>query len=70
MPGHIPFEELVHLGDDDADLIRHREDLALRDLVRRFPNSGNQLEAALRAAYRRALSDVGVLPPSMCRENR
>lgn len=36
---------------------------ALRDLVGHFPTLGIQLEAALRAAYRRALADAGVIPP-------
>ncbi len=47
---------------NDAD-VKCAEALALRDLARRFPALGIQLEAALSAAYRRALADAGVIPP-------
>lgn len=43
--------------------VQDAEALALRDLVGRFPALGIQLEAALRAAYRRALADAGIIPP-------
>ncbi|MCA1199176.1 hypothetical protein K9B35_14455 [Sphingomonas sp. R647] len=44
------------------DALREAEEAALRDLVHRFPTLGIQLESALRAAYRRALFDAGVIP--------
>lgn len=42
--------------------VQEAEARALRDVVGRFPALGIQLEAALRAAYRRALADAGVIP--------
>lgn len=47
----------------DPQLIEIRERIALREIVARYPNGGNQLEAAIRTAYRRALEDAGILPP-------
>ncbi|WP_439539518.1 hypothetical protein [Sphingomonas sp.] len=47
---------------NDAE-VKYAEALALRDLARRFPALGIQLESALSATYRRALSDAGVIPP-------
>lgn len=44
------------------DEIKHRENLALRELVRPFATAGLQLEAAMSAAYRRGLADAGVIP--------
>jgi hypothetical protein len=49
------------MAPTDAD-IAQAESLAQRDLVHRFPTLGIQLEAALRAAYRRALADAGIIP--------
>lgn len=49
------------IAPTDAD-ISQAESLAQRDLVHRFPTLGIQLEAALRAAYRRALADAGIIP--------
>lgn len=45
-----------------ATAIQAREDRAVADLSRRFATGGNQLTAALRAAYRRALLDAGIPP--------
>lgn len=50
------------------DDIKIREHRAIRDLVRQFPTCGTQLEAALSAAYRRALSDAGILPTPVTKE--
>ncbi|MCP3729302.1 hypothetical protein M9978_02575 [Sphingomonas sp. MG17] len=43
------------------------EDQALTDLSRRFATGGNQLTAAMRAAYRQALADAGV-PSAIIRQ--
>lgn len=61
-------------GKADPSEIRakmaERERIALRDLVRRFPTGGNQLEAALRAAYLRGIDDTIAILSSQMRANR
>ncbi|APR53330.1 hypothetical protein CA223_05290 [Sphingomonas koreensis] len=50
--------------------IGESEDRAVSELSRQFATGGNQLTAALRAAYRRALLDAGVPPAVLLNLNQ